>query len=136
MRNSPQRNLTPANWLKALLISPGVLFTAGYLLVHAATNHYLDHKLKARIAEAVSTGSQNRYCISLHSLKASFGLESLTLKELTLTTANGKKNIISIEELRIPCKELCLMTFDHHVAAEIASTVSTKIIAIDHPVHQ
>ncbi len=136
MSNSPQRNLTPANWLKALLVSPGVLFTAGYLLVHGATNHYLDHKLKARIAEAVSLGSQSHYLISLSSLRAGFGLESLTLKELTLSTTNGKKDIISIEELRIPCKELCFMTFDHRVAAEITATVSRQIIAIDNPALQ
>lgn len=46
MSDTKPPTLTFANWLKALLLSPGTMFSAGYLVLFLLTNSYLDNTIK------------------------------------------------------------------------------------------
>jgi hypothetical protein len=54
----PEKNFL-INWCKALMLSPGVLFPAAYLLVYTSTNIYLNADFKKNLARSVkqTTGS-------------------------------------------------------------------------------
>ncbi len=58
------------NWLKALMLSPGILFPAGYLLVYLSTNIYLNADFKKNLSTSVNQSTGNTWHISIKSLKS------------------------------------------------------------------
>ncbi|ASQ90102.1 hypothetical protein CHL67_03430 [Prosthecochloris sp. GSB1] len=133
---APERKLSFSNWLKALLLSPGILFCAAYLALYLLTNVYLDRELKADIAEACVSMSGNRYSLSIERLSANPDLRSVRIENLELLptglpagTPVGER--IVIPERLISHIDLCDLFFSRKTAKRAAETISRSILGID-----
>jgi hypothetical protein len=124
------------NWLKALILSPGVLFPAGYLLVYLSTNIFLNADFKKNIAQSVNQATGNTWLVSIKSLKSGLILDSVTLNDIELTQTGTPEShlqhqahTITIPTLEIPCPNLEKLLFSH--AERILSTkvICKKILA-------
>ncbi len=124
------------NWLKALMLSPGMLFPAGYLLVYLSINIYLNADFKENLAQSVSKATGNTWQISIKSLKPGLVLNSVTLNHIELTPVakpeiSGQKSnhAISIKTLEIPFPELEKLLFSSKERLASTKTVCARILA-------
>ncbi|MEI7696057.1 MAG: hypothetical protein WCI64_10495, partial [Chlorobium sp.] len=93
------------NWCKALMLSPGILFPAAYLLVYTSTNIYLNAAFKQNLALSVNQATGKAWDTSITSVKAGLILDSVKLNHIILApagraTQNGQS--ITIKSLNIP----------------------------------
>ena len=126
------------NWLKALILSPGVLFPAGYLLVYLSTNIFLNADFKKNIAQSVGQATGNTWQVSIKSLKSGLILDSVTLNDIELTpTGAPESNLqhpahtITIPTLEIPCPNLEKLLFSHTERILSTKVICKKILADD-----
>ncbi len=126
------------NWLKALLLSPGVLFPAGYLLVYLSTNIFLNADFKKNIAQSVGQATGNTWQVSIKSLKSGLILDSVTLNDIELTPAGAAESnlqhpahTITIPTLEIPCPNLEKLLFSHADRNLSTNVICKKILADD-----
>jgi hypothetical protein len=122
-------------WLTALMLSPGMIFTLAYLLVWLSTNLYLDNTFKSNLKRSFTSDAGVQYKLVVGSLRSRPDLNTLTLKRLELIPISNGKNDrtngpnLQIEELQVPCPDLCLFPFRpseatvsaHHISREILS---------------
>ncbi|NTV06227.1 MAG: hypothetical protein HGA59_06955 [Chlorobiaceae bacterium] len=128
------------NWLKALMLSPGILFPAGYLLVYLSTNIYLNTDFKKNLSTSVNQSTGNTWHISIKSLKSGLVFNSVTLHnvELTPTTAayhegdQSSTHSITIKTLEIASPELDKLLFSPTARLLSTKAVSEKILADKH----
>ncbi len=127
------------NWLKALMLSPGVLFPAGYLLVYLSTHIYLNVEFKKTLSQCISQATGNTWQVSIKSLKPGLILDSVTLNHIEFTQTKGsEQNIqtpaqtITIQSLNIPCPDLEKLLFSHTERVSSTKAVCEKILAEEH----
>ena len=127
------------NWLKALMLSPGILFPAGYLLVYLSINIYLNADFKKNLVQSVNRSTGNTWQISITSLKSGLVLNSVTLDHIELTPVAQSENhgqqrnqAIIIKTLEIPCPELEKLLFSSEERLSSTKTVCEKILADEH----
>ncbi|MEI8102222.1 MAG: hypothetical protein WCG61_01690 [Chlorobium sp.] len=120
------------NWCKALMLSPGVLFPAAYLLVYTSTNIYLNAAFKHNLAHSVNQATGNTWNTSISSVTAGLILDSIKLNHVTLspadTTAKNSKRI-TLTTLEIPCNNLQLLLFSPSKRFSSTETISEKILS-------
>lgn len=129
----PGREITFANWLKALMLSPGILFAAGYLIIYLLTNSYLNREFKDDISQAIETATDNRYTFSVEHLRAGLDLHSVTLRHLELTPVKKQhqaatKSSVSIQQLCIKQINLCNLLFSKQTAERSTREISRRIL--------
>lgn len=137
-KSHPERKLTFVNWLKALALSPGILFSAGYLAMYLLTNAYLNNEFKDTILQEIESATENRYTFSVEHLRAGIDLRSVTLKNLELRSVKkqheGENNSnISIRNLYI--KEhinLCNLLFSKQCVERSTREISRQILDTNH----
>lgn len=83
-----------ANWMKAFMVSPGVLFPAAYLIIYLCASLFLNTVYKKELCRSygIATGSSRN--LSIGSLKAGIDLGSVTLSDIETVSAisfPGKK---------------------------------------------
>ena len=132
-KTDPGRKITVANWLKALALSPGILFSTGYLLIYLLTNAYLNSEIKKTISRTVEATSDNHYALSIEHLRAGFDLQSVTLEDLGLTPANQAipettKNCFSVQELFLDDINLCNLLFSKKAMERSTREISRRIL--------
>ena len=127
------------NWLKALMLSPGVLFPAGYLLVYLSINIYLNVEFKKNLSQSISQATGNTWQVSIKSLKPGLILDSVTLNHIELTQTRGsEQNVkspaqtITIQTLNIPCPDLERLLFSHTERVSSTKAFCEKILADEH----
>lgn len=119
-------------WLKALMLSPGVLFTAMYLAIWLCTNFYLDHAFRAQLTHAFTSATGSRYRLTIGSLVTGPELGSLTLKKLEVIPVgpqgpSGLGNV-RIETLSISCPDIGLFLI-RPSSAETMTRRVTELLA-------
>jgi len=124
------------NWLKAFMLSPGVLFPAGYLLLNLATNIYLNTDFKESLTESVNKSTDHNWQIRITSLRSGWVFDSFSLNHIELTrtaTLEGGetsyKRIITIKTLEIPFPHLENLLFDSNDRISTINAVSKIILA-------
>jgi hypothetical protein len=124
------------NWVKALLLSPGILFPAAYLMVYLATGLYLNADFKMNLSRSINLASGNTWQISIKSLKPSLILDSVTLDHIKLTPTDQLQNnepdtlhAITIKTLEIPWPGLEKVLFSRNERLSSTNTVCKKILA-------
>lgn len=124
------------NWVKALLLSPGMLFPAAYLMVYLATGLYLNADFKMNLSRSINMATGNAWQISIKSLKPSLVLDSVTLNHIELTPTDQLQNnepdtlhAITIKALEIPWPGLEKVLFSRNERISSANTVCKKILA-------
>jgi hypothetical protein len=126
------------NWLKALMLSPGMLFPAGYLLVYFSINIYLNADFKQNLSRSVNSATGNTWQISIKSLKSGLELNTVTLDHIELTPVAQPENhgqrhqAIIIKTLEIPCPELEKLLFSSKERLSSTKTLCDKILADKH----
>ena len=128
------------NWLKAFMLSPGMLFPAGYLLLYLTTNIYLNADFKKNLTRSVRRVSGNTWNVSITSLKSGLVLDSVTLHHIELTKANMSESraqvaspTIIINTLYIPYPNLQRLLFSSDERISSTSALCEKILAEKRP---
>ncbi|ACF44016.1 hypothetical protein [Pelodictyon phaeoclathratiforme] len=127
------------NWLKALMLSPGMLFPAAYFLIYLSTNIYLNADFKKNLSQAVNQASGNTLQISIKSLKSGLVLDSITLNQIEFTPIiqTGKKrqitnHPITIKKLEIESPEVEKLLFSRKKRLSSTKMLCDKILAAEH----
>lgn len=128
-----ERNITLVNWLKALTLSPGILFSAGYLAIYIMTNVYLNSEIKGTILQEVETATENRYTFSIERLHAGIDLHSVTLQNLEFKPVKKQYQEENTCQASIPnlCVEqlnLCNLLFSRQTAEHSTREISRQIL--------
>ena len=124
------------NWLKALMLSPGMLFPASYLLIYLSTNIYLNADFKKNLSRSIPQVTGNRWQISIKSLTSGLVLDSVTLNHIELTPVVRPQNstqhathAITITSLKIACPELQNILFSRKERLSSTQAVCEKILS-------
>lgn len=124
------------NWLKALILSPGMLFPASYLLVYLSTNIYLNADFKQNLSRSITQATGNTWHINIKSVKSGLVLNTLTLDTVELTRIAGHNNsgqstnhAITIKTLEIACPKLQNILFSHKERILSTKTICEKILS-------
>ena len=133
MTETPERKLRPGNWLKALLLSPGPLFCAGYFLLYALTNIHLNGIVKEEVAATVEIATGHRYDLSIERLNAGFAFNSVTLEHLEIVPVDRPlekraAGSVRIRELHVRHLDLSNLLFSRETAARSTLKISRHIL--------
>ncbi|UZJ40523.1 hypothetical protein OO006_09145 [Prosthecochloris sp. SCSIO W1101] len=136
-RSYSEKTITFINWLKALALSPGVLFSAGYLVIYLLTNVYLNSALKNTILQEIETATENRYTISVEHLRAGIDLQSVTLRNLEFIPVKKQNrqeenSSLSLPNLHIEQVNLCNLLFSRQCVEHSTREISRHILCINH----
>ncbi len=120
------------NWFKALMLSPGVLFAAFYLVVWFSTNIYLDHTFRNNLNRSFSSVAGSRYQLKIGSLGTGPELNFLTLKQLEFVPITSEKSSpprsIRIDKLDIACPDVGFFLIRPSWAEITTRMVSQKLL--------
>ncbi|ARM30624.1 hypothetical protein [Prosthecochloris sp. HL-130-GSB] len=135
MKDPLVKDLSFRNWIKALLLSPGTLFSAAYLVIYLLTNISLSGSIRNRISDSVSRATGENWQLSVQSLHAGAQLNTVTLKNIRITpTSSGQASApeklvpISIKELEVPCRRVFTIFFDNRQADISSEDISRRIL--------
>ncbi len=124
------------NWLKALMLSPGMLFPASYLLIYLSTNIYLNTDFKQNLSRSITQVTGNTWQISINSLSSGLILDSVTLNHIELTPVVQSQNstqqanhAFTIPSLKIAFPELQNILFSREERLSSTKTVCEKILS-------
>ena len=124
------------NWLKALMLSPGMLFPVSYLLIYLSTNIYLNADFKQNLSRSITRTTGNTWQISINSLSSGLILDSVTLNHIELTPVVQSQNstqqanhAFTIPSLKIAFPELQNILFSREDRLSSTKTVCEKILS-------
>ncbi|MDP8306465.1 MAG: hypothetical protein RAO75_08195 [Candidatus Chlorobium antarcticum] len=119
-------------WLKAFLLSPGVLFTAGYLLCYLAATISLNMGFKTALTRSLEKKSHSTLDFSVESLNAGPGLDRITLSTVRITPAgtDGARSTgtLCIASLEVPCPDLLFFALNREALESSAENLSGTIL--------
>lgn len=131
-----EKKLTFLNWLIALTLSPGILFSAGYFAIYLMTNIYLNRDFKDTILQEVETATENRFDFSVEKLHAGITLRSLTLQNLELRPVSkqvqGNYSGSTIPNISIEQINLCNLLFSKKCAENSTREITKQILDSNH----
>jgi hypothetical protein len=118
------------------MLSPGVLFPSGYLLLYLSTNIYLNGDFKKNLSESVQNATGNTWHISIKSLQSDLVLDTVILNHIELTKAAMPENradiarsTITINTLEIPLPNLQQLLFNSSERLTSTNALCDKILA-------
>ncbi|MCF8270668.1 MAG: hypothetical protein K9I59_01935 [Chlorobium sp.] len=86
---SPKYSVTPFAWTKALLLSPGILFLSGYLVLYGAVSCKLNGTFKEQVQQGYQESNKHAETIRIGSVIPTIGLDALTIRSIELISAPG-----------------------------------------------
>jgi hypothetical protein len=102
----------------AFMLSPGVLFPAGYLFLYLSTNIYLNAGFKTNLSKSIEKATGNTWKTRITSIKSGWGFDSMTLNHVELTKAanrgmraDDENRTITINTIEIPYPDLQKLLF-------------------------
>ncbi len=129
--------ITFVNWVKALMLSPGILFSTGYLIIYFLTSAYLNSGVKNTILREVETATGNRYVCSVDYLRAGIDLHSVTLRNIELRPVSQRfqsennSTVVSIPNLCVEPINLCNLLISHQSAQRSTREISRQILGVN-----
>lgn len=118
------------------MLSPGVLFPAGYLLIYLSSNIYLNAEFKKKLSQSINQETGNTWQVSIQSMKSGLILDSVTLNYIELTPTRAVKSngqhynhTITIPTLQIPCPDLEKLLFCRTERVLSMQAITKKILA-------
>ncbi|MBV5329240.1 MAG: hypothetical protein JZU65_16730 [Chlorobium sp.] len=134
MTSGSSEKLSLFSWLKALLLSPGILFLFVYLAIYLSTTIYLNLDFKKNLLNSFSIPENNPYRITIGSINAGFVMDSVILHEVELSPAEpscidgtGEKTI-TISTLRVTCPGLEKLLFNPGMVKTSTGTLYNGIL--------
>ncbi|MEI8033096.1 MAG: hypothetical protein WCH05_07120 [Chlorobiaceae bacterium] len=123
------------NWIKALLLSPGLLFPAAYMVYYLSTNVYLNAGFKANLASSFTKATGNTQQISIRSLRSDISLDTITLDQIVVKERIGNNKArsegsaaITIKTLKIESPSLEKMLISNRAMLSSKETLCRNII--------
>ncbi|NMW20597.1 MAG: hypothetical protein HKK67_02970 [Chlorobiaceae bacterium] len=124
------------NWLKAFMLSPGVLFPAGYLVLYFSINIYLNADFKNNLSQSVNRATGNTWQTSITSLRSGLVLDTVTLNHIELTRVrllndrvqNGS-HTITINTIEIPIPSIQKLLYSPAERLSTTNALCEKILA-------
>ncbi len=120
-----------ANWLKAFLVSPGVLFPAAYLFLFLSAGQFLNGNFKKELQETYALKTANSRRLSVRSLMLSTTLGSVTLHDIETgpvpPSADNRPH--SINTMEIPLSDLAGILFCNSVRRSSVGSACERILA-------
>ncbi|ABB24328.1 hypothetical protein [Pelodictyon luteolum] len=113
MASRPPNPHALRHWFKALALSPGVLFSATYLLLHLGAAIYLNTAFISDLRALVLQQTNRQMELTVSSLTAGPSLNSITLKRIGLHPADGNSQARpqAILSMAFPCPDLGRLVF-------------------------
>ena len=124
------------HWLMAFMLSPGVLFPAGYLFLYLSTNIYLNADFKTHLSKSVEIATSNTWHTNITSIRSGWGFDSMTLNHVELTKASKEgvkadieNRTITINTLEIPFPDLQKLLFSSNERLRSTNALCEIILA-------
>ncbi|KZK73977.1 MAG: hypothetical protein A3K90_07065 [Pelodictyon luteolum] len=119
------------HWFKALALSPGVLFSATYLLLHLGTAVYLNTAFISDLRALVLHQTDRQMELSVSFLTAGPSLDSITLKHVGIHPSTGSKQAQpqTPVNMAFPCPDLSLLVFSSPMREARERAVCDSILA-------
>ncbi len=124
------------NWLKALILSPGILFPTAYLLVYLSTSIYLNNAFKTELYQSIDRTSGNMVTIKVESISPNLQLDTMTLRSIDVIPAESaessnqpSQHIKSTHALAIRCPNLQQLLFNKEKRRSSITVISTILLA-------
>jgi len=124
------------NWLKALLLSPGILFPAVYLLLYLSISISLNADFKKNLCRSFKSATGNTWQISIQSLKAGPALDSVTLDHIEIIKSPTERDkeksagrTVTIKNIEIPCPDLQKLLYSSTDRSAATDALCEKILA-------
>ncbi|TCD48624.1 hypothetical protein [Chlorobium sp. N1] len=128
MASRPPNSSALGNWLKALALSPGVLFSAAYLTLHLAAALYLNTAFRAEVARAIEQETNLQFHAGL--LSAGPSLESVTLRNVELRSIHlgPGEPVRTLKTITLPLGDRGRRLFSRRTAEALERSVCNGII--------
>jgi len=130
------------NWLKALILSPGILFPTAYLFVYLSTSIYLNNAFKTELYQSIDRASGRNVTIKVESIRPNLQLDTMTLRHIQVIPAERAESsnqplqqIKRTHALAIRCPNLQHLLFNKEKRRSSITVISTILLA-KHPCAQ
>jgi len=127
------------NWLKALTLSPGILFPATYLLVYLSTSTYLNNAFKAELYQSIDRASGQNVTITVKSITPNLQLDTMTLSHIQIIAVerdrnnnNASQKNIKKPKLTVRCPNLQQLLFNKEKRHSSIRVISKTLLADYH----
>ncbi|MBM3162655.1 MAG: hypothetical protein FJZ79_04925 [Chlorobi bacterium] len=128
---SPEYTLKPAFWLKALLLSPGMLFLFGYLGIYFAASMCMNGAFKQELQQRYPLSGENTHTITIGSIRPDFSMKAITLSRIVLTPTKNcpatERRHVRLKKIDMAVPELEKTLFSSRRLRESASLVCSRI---------
>lgn len=125
---SHQHTITPSSWIKALLLSPGILYLSAYLALYGAISVRLNGTFKEQIQQRYRGGTHR---ITIGAVSPSLGLDAITIRKIEIIPTSGcpenQRLQTNLEELSFDMPDLQKTLFSNAILRQSASIASEKI---------
>jgi len=132
---SPENNVNPRSWIKALLLSPGMLFLFGYLGIYSAASIMMNGPFRELLQQRYPGSSGNTHTLTIGSIEPEFSMNAITLSRIEMTpTEKCPKNLrrhISVKKLALGFPELEKTLFSSRKLRESTALVCRKIREVE-----
>jgi len=130
------------NWLKALILSPGILFPTAYLFVYLSTSIYLNNAFKTELYQSIDRASGRNVTIKVESISPNLQLDTMILHSIDVIPAESDESknqpsqqIKRTHALAIRCPNLQQLLFNKEKRRSSITVISTTLLA-KHPCAQ
>jgi len=128
---SPENNVNPRSWIKALLLSPGMLFLFGYLGIYTAASIRMNGPFRELLQQRYPGSSGNTHTLTIGSIEPVLAMNAITLSRIEMApTKNCPEKLrrhISVKKLAIDFPELEKTLFSSRKFQESSALVCRKI---------
>lgn len=128
----------PLAWIKALLLSPGMLFLFGYLGIYSAASIHMNSTFKNELQERYPLSGSSTHSVTIGSIRPDFGLNTITLSRIELTPTKNcpekERRHIVLDRLALGFPDLETTLFSNRRLRESASLVCSKIREVERQV--
>lgn len=129
--HSPEHNVNPRSWIKALLLSPGMLFLFGYLAIYSVASVRMNGTFREQVQQRYQGSIGNTHTLTIGSIEPEFGMNAITLSRVEMTpTEQCPQNLrrhISVKKLALAFPELEKTLFSRRKLQESTALVCRKI---------
>lgn len=125
---SHRHTITPSSWIRALLLSPGILYLSAYLALYGAISVRLNGTFKEQVQQRYPGGTHR---ITIGAVNPSFGLDTITIRKIEIIPTpdcpENRRNRRTLPELSIDMPDLQKTLFSNTLLYRSASIACEKI---------
>jgi len=125
---SHQQTITPSSWIRALLLSPGILYLSAYLALYGAISVRLNGTFKEQVQQRYPGGTHR---ITIGTVTPSLSLDAITIRKIEIIPTSGcpenRQHQTTLGELSFDMPDLQKTLFSNAILRQSASAAGEKI---------